>query len=177
MATLLIHVISDFLRDQPPQAGQFGEVFRCAVLENDTTALTNYGCNAAQITVLQTRDRTQILNALSKEIGAVMDELGVGPGITTKYPGGSVRVKQTQLLWSAGNQRNVMVRGDGFDNAVTVDFVPAAGNAVSGTVHATACDKDVWQRLYVTATLPAGTYTVRVTGQGGSQATLPLTIP
>jgi hypothetical protein len=177
MATLLIHVISDFLRDQGTQANLFGEAFRCAVLEDETTALTNYGCSPAQIQLLLKRDRNQFLAAVSKEIGAVMDELDTTLGMNLNYPGGSVRLKQAKVLFSTGNARNIEIRGDGLAGVLTVTFVKGAVTT-PGVVVGRTCDKDVWQRVYVTANLAAGNYIATVASAGnGTQDAIPLTVP
>jgi hypothetical protein len=181
MSTLLVHVISDFLRDQPPQANQMGEAFRCAVLDDEVAALNSYGCSPQQIAILQTRDRTKILDFLSNEIGAVMDELDPTAAMALNYPGGSVRLKEAKVLWSAGTNRNIVIRGDGLAGTVTVTFQAGGGTPIAGVVVTADCDKDVWQRLYVTAVLPAGNYTVTVAspaaaGGNGSSAQIPLTV-
>jgi len=177
MATLLIHVISDFLRDSPPAANQFGETLRCAVMDNELNALTAYGCSPGQIALLQTRDRKKFLQALSDEIGAIMDELDMGmQGVALNYPAGSVRLKEVKVLFSAGKNRTIAIRGDGFAGNLTVSFAPTAGAPVAGAVATRACDKDVWQRLYVTATLNPGDYTVTVVSSVQGQDSTTLTV-
>ena len=178
MATLLVHFISDFLRDAGTTAGNFGENLRCAVMLDDQVALKNYGLNNTQIGVLQTKDRVKILKQVSDEIGAVMDELDPAPGSGLLYPSGSVEVRAVKLLWSSGTNRKVVLRGTGFDTNAVVKFQPAgAGPAVTGTVERRACDADGWQRLYVSATLTAGAYDAIVERpSNGSSDKKPLTI-
>jgi hypothetical protein len=181
MSTLLVHVISDFLRDQPPQANQMGEPFRCAVLDDENTALQNYGCSQYQIGVLTSRNRAAFLQALSQEIGAVMDELDNVAGVALNYPGGKVRLKEAKVLASApGNNRYIAIRGDGLAGTIGVSFQSGGGNPIQGTVAQRTCDRDVWQRLFVTATLPVGNYTVTVNSGGaagnGTTATISLTV-
>jgi hypothetical protein len=178
MSTLLIHVLSDYLRDSAPAANMFGEAFRCAVLDDENTALTNYGCSPSQIAFLISRDRKTILDALSKEIGPVMDELDPSSGAILNYPGGSVRLREWKVLYNNGNNRTVMIRGDGLADPVTVKFVDGGGNAIAGNVVGKNCDKDVWQRMYVTAALPAGSYSVTVQStSNGSHASSPPSNP
>jgi hypothetical protein len=163
MATLLVHFISDFLRDVGTTAGNFGENLRCAVLLDDQVALKNYGLNNAQVGVLQSRDREKILKQLSDEIGAVMNELDAAPGTGLLYPSGSVEVREVKLLWSSGNDRKIVIRGTAFATDAVVEFVPIGGGGkTNGTVERRACDTDAWQRLYVSVTLPAGAYDVTV---------------
>jgi len=169
MATLLIHFISDFLRDTPSQPGQFGETLRCASLLNDATALATYGLNGSQIATLQTKSRSKILEAVSAEIGAVMDELDTNPG-GLLYPAGSVELREVKLLFASGNDRTIVARGTGFDTAPTVTFTSSASVVTPGVIVKRACDPDVWQRLYVTVTLPADTYTVSVTSPSTGKA-------
>jgi hypothetical protein len=164
MAKLIVQLIADFLRDDATVPNQFGEALRCAVLEDETVALQAYGLNQQQINVLVGRNRKDILQRISDEIGAVMDELDFGkPMLNVNYPGGGVHLRAASILFSAGNNRTLMFRGTGFDAGTTVSFAPKGGGAATaGAVQKTTCDKDVWQRLYVTVTLAAGTYTATV---------------
>ena len=165
MSTLLVHFVSDFLRDTLPAAGQFGEALRCAVLQDEKVAFQNYGLDSDQKQILMTKSRERILEALSNEVGAVMDEVDgkVAAAVALAYPSGSVEVREAKVLFNAGNSRTILVRGFGFNNP-TVDVLPqAGGSAVAATILNKACDPDVWQRLYVSATLAPGSYTMRVT--------------
>ena len=180
MSKLLVHLIGDFLRDDPTTAGQFGETLRCAILDNENVALAAYGMSNQQINVLITRDRKQILDALSDEIGAVMDELDWGKiGLKGVYPAGGVHLREARVLYSNGNNRTIEIRGSGFEPGRTVDFVPkAGGGAVAGNIQGRNCDKDVWQRLFVTANLAAGTWATTVTRPTGSASdTIDLVVP
>ena len=177
MSTLLIHVISDFLRDTAPQANMFGEAFRCAVLDNERTALTNYGCTPGQIGILISRDRKAILDAISAEIGPVMDELDPPSAVALTYPSGSVRLREWKAVINNGNNRTVMIRGDGLADPLTVTFVDASANTIAGNVAGKDCDTDVWQRIYVTATLPAGSYGITIQSTPNGQASTPPSKP
>jgi hypothetical protein len=173
MSTLLIHFISDFLRDAAPTAGNFGEALRCKVLEDENTAMNAYGLSIQQKGVIRLRDRQKILKFLADEIGAVMDEvdgtlLGFGPA----YPAGAIHLRAAAVLFTdATGLRTIRIRGSGMEPTSAVTFTPKAGGAVAaGTIVARTCDRDVWQRLHVTANLPAGDYVVTVTKPSNSPA-------
>ena len=113
MATLLVHFISDFLRDAGTTAGNFGENLRCAVMLDDQVALKNYGLNNTQIGVLQTKDRVKILKQVSDEIGAVMNELDPAPGSGLLYACGLGRGACREVL-ELGNQSQGRLARHGF---------------------------------------------------------------
>src|SRR5206468_3650388 len=86
-------------------------------------------------------------------------------GMAVAYPAGTVEIREVKVLWSSGNNRTILVRGWGFASPLA-EVLPRGGGApVAATVTARACDADVWQRLYVTVSLAAGSYTMRVTRQ------------
>jgi len=179
VSTLLIHFISDFLRDQASAPNQFGETLRCAVMENEITATQNYGLSQVQINILIKRDRAKILERLSEEIGAFGDEVdGTAPNLALLYPAGGVHIRKCKLLFSNGNNRTVEIRGVGFEAASPVEFAPQGGGPViQGAITRRSCDADLWQRLYVTATLPAASYGVTVKKAGGAQDNAVLDVP
>ncbi len=175
MAKLLIQLIADFIRDLPTAPDQFGEALRCAILEDEEVGLRNYGMSDNQILILKTRDRQTFLNEISREIGAVMDEIDQGPDFSPAYPAG-VHLREAKVIISNGNDRTVLVRGAGFAPKTAVTITPGAGGAaIPNTVEGQRCDADVWQRCYVKVTLAPGTYTVTVTN-GAANASIELLV-
>jgi len=180
MSTLLIHFLSDFLRDNMPDPNNLGEKLRCKVLDDEISAFTEYGLTGAQIGQLVTRDRQKIMQAVFDEIGPAMDEVADGggkSGIKMMYPGGSVHLREVVVATSNGSKRLIMVRGTGFSASPSVEFQDGAGNTIQGVVLHESCDPDVWQRLQVSVDLPAGTYTVTVRSQTGPLDTTTLVVP
>ena len=179
MAKLIIQLVADFLRDTPTAANQYGEALRCAVLDNEVNALTAYGLTQNQIDILVlNRNRETIMKAISDEIGAIMDEIEwpIG-GMALAYPQGAVHFREVKLLFSNANVRTIMVRGSGLEGP-SVEFTPkGGGGATAGNILSRSCEKDAWQRLYVSVTLPAGTYTVRVKRSNGAHGDRELVVP
>lgn len=173
MATLLLHFISDFLRD---------ESLRCRVMEDEDEAYTAHGLSITQREVLrQVRDgnltREQFLAEIGREIEPIRFEAGAGiPYGVLQYPAGDVEIHSYRVD-SNGDDRWVRVVGIGFTNDCTVNFMAFDGTNYAGNPVKRSCDPDVWQRLTVTATLPAGTYTMTITRDGGVSKSIHVVCP
>lgn len=169
MATLLIHFISDFLRD---------EALRCSVMEDEDAAYAKYGLSPEQQALLQrVRDgdatRDDLLKAIADEIGPIRFEPGAG---ALTYPAGDVIIHRHQVS-SVGDARTVELVGVGFASGSTVTFTAGDGTSTPGVVTKRTCDVDVWQRLTVTVTLPPGGYTMTITRPEGTANSKPVTFP
>jgi hypothetical protein len=156
-ATLLIHFISDFLRD---------ESLRCRVMEDENETYIDYGLSPSQRNVLHgvrdgSIDRVQLLAEINKEIGAIRFEAGAGEVL--QYPAGDVQIRDA-AVFSNGNQRIIRAVGIGFvaDAKVTID-----GTQIPRASIKRSCDVDVWQRLTITTELAPGVYKLRVEREAG----------
>lgn len=165
MPTLLVHFISDFLRD--PEV-------RSRVLKNEDDGGEAYGLSAQQIAILKPLDKTQILAALYEEL----EQIGVDiPAKKAEvYGGGGNGGLNVANLYSAGSIHprkaipsqipkdtdfKITIAGNGFDPYVAVRFDDGTNTPIPGKVVAVRCDVDLYQRVEVEVKLPAGTYTVQ----------------
>lgn len=158
MATLLIHFVSDFLRD---------ENLRCRVMEDEEQAYADYGLSTNQKAFLNkvqsgTVTREDLLQEMSREIPPFRYESGAGdPQSVLQYPSGDVVIHE-HAVTTNGPRRTVDVSGTGFVSNCTVTFTPSVGNPIPGTVTNRSCDIDAWQRLTIEVTAATGTYTMRI---------------
>lgn len=167
MANLLIHFISDFLRD---------EGLRCLVMEDEDEAYAKHKLTPQQQAILRsvrdgTIDRVQLLAEINKEIGAIRFEAGAGQVL--QYPAGDVRIRE-HAVFSNGAHRIVRVSGIGFVDGATVTFdgTPVPKNKITRS-----CDVDVWQRLSINVDLPAGMHTLRIDRGSGIYAEIAIAFP
>jgi hypothetical protein len=168
MPTLLVHFISDFLRDPG---------VRCAVLKNEVDGARAYGLDDAQIAVLKTLDKKTILDAVLEElmaIGVDMDAkknevFGGGGGgggggalaLANMYSAGGIHPrKAVPNKVPAGADCTVVIAGNGFDKHVAVRFSDGTNPPIAGRVVSVECGHDLYQRVEVEVNLPAGVYTV-----------------
>jgi hypothetical protein len=164
--TLLVHFISDFLRD--PNV-------RCAVLQNEVDGARAYGLDDGQIKILKTLDKKTILDAVVEELAAIgvdMDAkknevLGGGGGgggalaLANMYSAGGIHPrKAVPSKIPAGSDCTVVIAGNGFDKYVAVRFNDGTNPPIAGRVVAVECGHDLYQRVEVEVNLPAGVYTV-----------------
>lgn len=164
--TLLVHFISDVLRD--PE-------LRCQVLKNEAEGAKAYGLSDAQVAVMRSLDKQKIVAAMLEEllaIGVDLDAkknevLGGGGGggggalaLANLYSAGGIHPRKViPSTIAAGVDCRITVCGNGFDKYAAVRFTDGT-NQVPGRVVAVRCDADLYQRLEIEVKLPAGTYTI-----------------
>lgn len=172
--TLLVHFVSDFLRDPD---------LRARVLKDEDAGSAHYGLSAAQIQVMKTFDKTTILNALYDEllsIGIDMDAKknevhgggggagGGGVAMANLYTSGGIHPRKViPSAIQANTDFKVTIAGNGFDKFVAVRFNDGNQPPVTGKVVSIDCDLDLYQRLEVEVKLPAGTYTIEARNAPG----------
>lgn len=168
MSTLLVHFISDFLRD--PE-------LRCKVLKNDITGPQQYGLTDQQIQKLRSFDSQAVLAEVLAELKSVGIDLeakgeevngGGGPAFAAMatlnlYSAGGIHPRRAvPSTVPANTWSKLIIAGNGFDKYVQIRFAKTDGTGthVMGTVVKTQCDIDLYQRVEVEVNLPAGQWNV-----------------
>lgn len=195
---LLIHFISDFLRD---------EALRCEVLKNERIGPADYGLTSDQVNILNHFDPDYILCAIYNELLDVGVDLirkeqekegqpnpqpspakDCAPSLKlmldSAYSAGGVHPRKvTPPTVPVNSARTVEIAGNGFDRNVEIRFIK--GNDITAAVvSGSHCDIDLYQRLNVEVTFadkgdwtiqarnPSGNWTA---GKAGEEVTIKVT--
>lgn len=154
-STLLVHFISDFLRDTK---------LRCAVLENEEIGLAEYGLNDKQAEVLLTFETPKILKFIEDELRGLgidmekkKEEMPAAILASSNfYQAGDVHPRKVVPHTIKVNQScRLTLCGNGFDQYTQVRFtIGIVPDAVVARVVSSHCDVDLYQRIELEAELP-----------------------
>lgn len=171
---LLVEFLADFVND---------ETVRCSVLRHEFDGPKDYGLSPEQVAAVTTFDLATIMQVAQEELEALGIDLaakaaevhggsspvsplpgggGAAPTNATAsgveaslYSGGQIHIRKLEpASIQAQTQTTLTVLGNGFEANPEVQF-SKEGESILGTVVATSCDLDLYQRITVEVSLPS----------------------